>query len=214
MKRRNTILSLCTMLALSLCGCGNDKNDKTTEAVTEISTTENVTAVEVTTEATDSTEATSEATIEANQPADIKIAVVGDGLEESQEYYENMYRDILDSYYVIVTGNMDTYDYIDGSSGIGEIVMSGSENTMDTTGYTFVDCNNDGIAELVIGAISEEKEGKYYGQYIYSVYTYMDMPYLILEGWSRNRCFLLNDGTFYSEGSNGAMYSVFENNEL
>ncbi len=214
MKRRNIILALCTMLAMSLCGCGNDKEDKTTEDITEISTTENVTTVEVTTEAIESTEATTEATTEANQPADIKIAVVGDGLEESQEYYENMYREILDSYYVIVTGNMDTYDYIEGSSGIGEIVMSGSENTMDTTGYTFVDCNNDGIAELVIGAISEEKDGKYYGEYIYSVYTYDIMPQLILEGWSRNRCFLLDDGTFYTEGSSGAMYSVFENYKL
>ena len=58
---------------------------------------------------------------------------------------------------------------------------------------------------------SEEKEGKYYGQNIYSAYTYKDIPHLLLEGWSRNRCFLLEDGTFYTEGSNGAMYRILEN---
>ncbi len=220
MRKKVLLMIVVSMFVLLLSGCGNARGDKTTETVTETSVTENVTTTGVTTESkteattdvtTETTEATSEATTEEAKTTDNKISVVGDGLKESQEYYENMYRHVLNSNYKIVTGGMDNYEYLEGTSGIGEVVMNGSENAMDTIGYTFVDSNNDGIAELVIGAINEERDGRYYGEYIYSVYTYDVMPQLILEGWSRNRCFLLGDGTYYTEGSSGAMYSVFEN---
>ncbi|MBQ8166634.1 MAG: hypothetical protein IJZ96_06330 [Lachnospiraceae bacterium] len=223
MRKKNILLGMIAVAILSLSGCGNEKNDKTTEMVTEVSATEEVATTEVTTEAqteetteatTETTEVTTEATTEDAKTTDNKISVVGDGLNESQEYYENMYRDVLNVNYKIVTGGVDSYEYSEGTSGVGEVVMGGNENAMDTIGYTFVDTNNDGIGELIIGSINEEKSGKYYGSYIYSVYTYDAMPQLILEGWSRNRCFLLNDGTYYTEGSSGAMYSVFENYKL
>ncbi len=212
MRKKRILLGMIAVVVLSLSGCGNEKNDKATERLTEVSATEEIATTEATTESQieETTEAT-EVTTEEAKTTDNKISVVGDGLNESQEYYENMYRDVLNSNYKIVTGGMDNYEYLEGTSGIGEVVMNGSENAMDTIGYTFVDSNNDGIAELVIGAINEERDGRYYGEYIYSVYTYDVMPQLILEGWSRNRCFLLNDGTYYTEGSSGAMYSVFEN---
>lgn len=59
--------------------------------------------------------------------------------------------------------------------------MNSEESEADTIGYAFLDVNHDGVTELIIGLISEEKEGKYYGQNIYSVYTYNDIPYLLLE---------------------------------
>ena len=124
---------------------------------------------------------------------------------------DNLYCEILDSNYELIMGGADAYEYRDGTSGIGEVIMNSDEIAADTIGYTFLDVNHDGVAELIIGSIDEEKEGKYYGQNIYSAYTYKDIPHLLLEGWSRNRCFLLEDGTFYTEGSGGAMYSVLEN---
>lgn len=214
MRKKVLSMIVVSMFVILLSGCGIANDDKTTEAVIEMSTTENVTTEDATTEAkTEATENT-EVTIEVIQATDNKISVVGDGLKETQEYYENMYRDVLNLNYKIVTGGMDSYEYTEGTSGVGEVVMGGNENAMDTIGYTFVDSNNDGVAELIIGAINGEENGKYYGEYIYSVYTYDIMPQLILEGWSRNRCFLLNDGTYYTEGSSGAMYSVFENYKL
>ena len=128
-----------------------------------------------------------------------------------QEICENWYNTILDSNYELIMGGADAYDYMDGTSGIGEVIMNSEENEADTIGYTFIDVNNDGVAELIIGSIDEEREGKYYGENIYSAYTYKDTPYLLIEGWSRNRCFLLEDGTFYTEGSGGAMYRMLEN---
>lgn len=47
-----------------------------------------------------------------------------------------------------------------------------------------------------------------------NLWKYKDIPYLLIEGWSRNRCFLLEDGTFYTEGSGGAMYRILENDVL
>jgi len=130
---------------------------------------------------------------------------------ETSEGYEQWYQTILDSNYELIMGLVDDYEYIDGTSGIEEMIMNDAENAADIIGYTFLDVNHDGVTELIVGSISEEKEGKYYGQNIYSAYTYKDTPHLLLEGWSRNRCFLLEDETFYTEGSGGAMYRILEN---
>lgn len=220
MKKKTISIVITAILTFSLYGCGNDKGGKTTETISELSATESATTEESITEIdTDNTQATTEATTETTteattQASENNNSSIVNELEEPIEYYENMYRDVLNSNYDIITGGIDNYEYSEGNSGIGEVVMSGDENVENTIGYTFVDSNNDGIVELIIGAISDEKDGKYYGQYIYSIYTYIDMPQLVLEGWSRNRCFILGDGTFYTEGSSGAMYSVFENYEL
>ena len=131
--------------------------------------------------------------------------------QREQESYERLYNTILDSNYELIMGGADAYEYRDGTSGIGEVIMNSDENASNFIGYTFLDVNHDGVAELIIGSISEEKEGKYYGQNIYSAYTYKDIPYLLIEGWSRNRSFLLEDGTFYTEGSGGVMYRMLEN---
>lgn len=134
--------------------------------------------------------------------------------QTDQESYEHWYNTILDSNYELIMGGADDYEYRDGTSGIGEVIMNSDEIAADTIGYTFLDVNHDGVEELIIGSIDEEKEGKYYGQNIYSAYTYKDIPHLLIEGWSRNRCFLLEDGTFYTEGSGGAMYRILENDVL
>lgn len=198
------------VMMLSLCGCGDYEKDNEKKSNTEIAITESGTTTETTelvTEATtESTSQVSETTSEITETEDAQKKE-----DTTKESYEDLYYEILDSNYEIISGGVDNYEYADGTSGIGEVVMSGDENALNNIGYTFYDVNGDGVTELIIGAISEESDGKYYGQYIYSVYTHKDTPHLLLEGWSRNRCFLLDDGTFYTEGSSGAMYSVFEN---
>lgn len=134
--------------------------------------------------------------------------------ENNQATYEQWYKAILDANYELIMGGAEAYDYMEGTSGIGEIIMNSAGTEADAIGYGFIDVNQDGVAELIIGSVDEEKEGKYYSENIYSAYTYHDIPYLLTEGWSRNRCFLLEDGTFYTEGSAGAMYTIFENSVL
>lgn len=195
MKSKNLLLGMIALLTLSICGCEVENEEKVTTA--EVSGTAG--------EVSEATVEVSDTTVEAGDIFD---------LQENRRYYEHMYQEILDYNYELITGGMDDDDYVEASPGIGEAVRNDNENAMNTIGYTFVDSNMDGEVELLIGSINEEKDGKCYGQLIYSVYTYKDAPVLILEGWSRNRCSLLNDGTYFVEGSGGAMYSVFENKQL
>ena len=91
--------------------------------------------------------------------------------------------------------------------------MSGDDNVLEQVGFAFEDVNEDGTVELIIGGIYEDDTTNQ-SQTIYSVYTFQDTPHLLLEGWSRNRCFLLEDGTFFNEGSAGAIYKIFEHVKL
>lgn len=211
MRKQNVLFGMIALLALSLWGCGANQAEES--VVEEASTT----AV-VTTEVDASTNVEAEATT-ADASTTEESAATTDvidmfDLPETQEHYENMYQAILNDTYETITGGMDAYEYKDGNSGIGEVVMNDDGSAKDTIGYTFVDSNMDGEVELVIGSINEERDGTYYGEMIYSAYTYNEEPILILEGWSRNRCHLLKDGNYYVEGSGGAMYSIFENKQL
>lgn len=187
------------ILMLALCGCG--KKEEQAE-IPETGEMFEESIDEYADEETETTEALTETDTESEEP------------QTDPEIYENWYRTVLDSNFELIMGGADAYEYRDGTSGIGEVIMNSDEIAADTIGYTFFDVNQDGVAELIIGSIDEEKEGKYYGQNIYSAYTCNDIPYLLIEGWSRNRCFLLEDGTFYTEGSGGAMYRILENSEL
>lgn len=211
MRKKNLLLGMIVLLALSLCGCGsNQAGQSTTEeaSTTAVAATDIEESKDVEEEATTTDASTTEESAATADSIDMF------NLPEAQEYYENMYQAILDDTYATIIGGMDAYEYKDGNSGIGEVVMSGEGNAANTIGYTFVDSNMDGEVELVIGSINEEKDGTYYGEMIYSAYTYKEEPVLILEGWSRNRCHLLKDGNYYVEGSGGAMYAIFENKQL
>lgn len=199
MRKQNLLFGMITLLVLSLWGCGSNQAEQSNTEETSMSVESEATTVDAST--------TEESTATADS-----IGMFS--LPETQEHYENMYQAVLDDTYKTITGEMDAYEYQDGNSGIGEVVMNNDGNAKDVIGYTFVDSNMDGAVELVIGSINEEKDGKYYGDMIYSAYTYNEKPVLILEGWSRNRCHLLKDGNYYVEGSGGAMYSVFENKQL
>lgn len=89
----------------------------------------------------------------------------------------------------------------DGFTGINEIVVYGGDDRADILGYSFLDLNNDGKAELLIGDMREET--------VVAVFSANGSasPECILEGWARNRFKLQNDGSFINNGSSGAEYS-------
>lgn len=207
MKKHTLLLGMLVFFALSLYGCGDEPAEQST---TEETSTTTVEASNGATEEANTADASTSKETSSNSSEQTNIF----DLPESQEYYENMYQTILDDTYETITGGMDAYEYKDGNSGIGEVVMNDAGSAQDVIGYTFVDSNMDGEVEFLIGSINEEKDGKHYGEMIYSAYTYKEEPVLILEGWSRNRCHLLNDGTYYVEGSGGAMYAIIENKKL
>lgn len=68
--------------------------------------------------------------------------------------------------------------------------------------------NTDGMPELVVCAIAEEKGGKSRGRDICAVYTcVLDEIYCICSGWSRNYVGWMGDNRFCYLGSGGASNS-------
>ena len=96
---------------------------------------------------------------------------------------------------------------------VGVLESCKTENPAETftrIGYAVQDINADGAPELVIGEIEERKGVACFGHTLYAVYTQSRSKiYCVVEGWARNSFQLLNDGSFFNQGSAGAMYSIF-----
>ncbi len=80
------------------------------------------------------------------------------------------------------------------------------EEILDDIGFYFVDLNNDGVKELVVGIAS------YYCtkiNVIFGVYALENnQPKLVVNGWNRNSFCLLDNGNLLNHGSNGAAYGI------
>ena len=119
----------------------------------------------------------------------------------------DIYNDILDRVYFLLTNKDAETDLQDGEIGIHETAML-SENPLNDIGYCIKDISGDGIPELLIGSISEKTDSASYGSIIFDVYTYSDnSPLLTFEGWARNAYEYAEDGNFVYHGSGGAIYS-------
>lgn len=214
MKKIMILLSIGVVC--SLCGCGKDREDTAQSYTVEEMTIEDSTQEDAKNEEVDmSTEDVPDEQTEVTTETSTEVAAeqTEEKGDESDATYMNMYHEILNSIYQMMCAGMDDYDYIEGTNGIGELIMSGDDKVLEQVGYTFEDVNEDGTVELIIGGIYED-DATNQSQTIYSVYTFQDTPHLLLEGWSRNRCFLLEDGTFFNEGSAGAIYKIFEHVKL
>ena len=121
------------------------------------------------------------------------------------------YQDILDNAYeVIITDNgtdIVLSDELFSYDGIREAKMGrDTEEALAGIGYTYYDVDDNGIEELIIADTGPEG----WNNRILLMYTlYDDKPVLLIDGWARNRYYLLNDGTIYNEGSSGAAYTSF-----
>ena len=122
----------------------------------------------------------------------------------------NTYQDILDNVYEYIMDDYTAYniscDDIFSYNGIGEARGARTvDEALDGIGYTFCDVDGNGIKELIIADTSDSKN---WDNRILLMYTlYNNKPVRLIEGWGRNRYYLLNDGTIYNEGSGGAPYT-------
>lgn len=124
----------------------------------------------------------------------------------------NTYQDILDNAYEVIAHRGDDIveaDEIFMSVGIWEAGIGRStDEALASIGYTFYDVDGNGIEELFIMDTSEDSS--VWDNRILAMYSLLDgKPVLVIDGWARNRYYLLNDGTFYYEGSGGAAYTTF-----
>lgn len=173
---------------------------------------------EDTTDATQPNE-TSEDLTETSQPDELaKDSAESAENNESDEpdtiYFKpsNTYQDILDNAYEVITHRGADFveaDEIFSSIGIWESGLGrNTEEALAGIGYTFYDVDGNGIEELII--MDTDEDSDIWDNRILTMYSLLDgKPVLVIDGWARNRYYLLNDGTFYNEGSGGAAYTIF-----
>ena len=126
MKRIKVLLSVSVALMYLLCGCEQYSVDTTQQhTIEDITTEEDIQEniqddkmIATTEDMTD--ESTEEVTDAATEQKD----------DESYGIHTNMYYEILDSTYQMICAGPEEYDYVDGTNGIGELIMSGDDNVL------------------------------------------------------------------------------------
>lgn len=126
--------------------------------------------------------------------------------ESTDALYVQNYRDVLDRYYTLLTDGSG-----EGEMGVWEAKLYPLQATaLDSVGYALEDISGDCVPELLIGAIARQDNQLAYGSEIFAMYTCVNgEPTLTFEGWARNRYCTMGEGTFFYQGSGGAMFSLF-----
>lgn len=113
----------------------------------------------------------------------------------------------------IQQGN-DAEEVPEGYTGIREMMSNIPDDALSQIGYQIKDLSGDGVPELIVAAMPLEGDVDSVCN-ILALFTVKDgQVQQVAEGWARNGWFLLNDGSFYNSGSNGAAYAIFANYDL
>ena len=89
--------------------------------------------------------------------------------------------------------------------------QDGGGDVLGRVGYAYMDTNNDGIDELLIGEIAE---GDWKGT-VYDIYTMVDRkPAHVVSGWDRSRYYALEHGFICNEYSGGADLSGWDISDI
>ena len=202
MKKIALLLTVVLLLAMLLVGCD-------TSAATEPQTTEApaTTAVETAAPTEAATEAPTEAATEAPTEAatEATTEATTDEGDAYSYYIDEAYAEQIGRYYTALSEKWDEGKYFENElSALPAYYYEG--NPLENVGFGFVDLDNDGSLELVIGAIlNAEKDPA-----VFEIWTLVDgEPVMLAQGGSRNRYILQyveEDGMWYvvNEGSNGA----------
>lgn len=115
---------------------------------------------------------------------------------------EERYKDILDKYYQALSESWDMQRLAD--NGLCYLCMY--YEGLSDIGYTFIDIDNNGVRELLIGEMNAE--GAYVGMF-FDMYTIVnDEVVLVTSSGERDRYYLCEDYTIANEASGGAESSM------
>lgn len=132
---------------------------------------------------------------------------------------ESTYQELMDVIYELILDEDQQTELELATRAVNGILEAGysrsPDETLEYVGYALWDMNADGMPELIIGGIDEERDGKYFGRDIYAVYTCtQDEIHCICSGWSRNNVGWMGENVFYNMGSGGALYTSVGKYEL
>ena len=160
-----TLLVILLTVALFV-GCGEAQPDVTT----------------ATTQPTTETTAPSESQT-TEEPTEEPTA------ETEMDYYANAYAEQIERYHTALAEQWDEGAYIQNE--MSALAMHYYEGTaLENVGYTFIDLDNNGVRELIIGAILNAEEDPA----VLELWTLKDeVPTMLAQGSSRNRYYLQYD---------------------
>lgn len=127
---------------------------------------------------------------------------------------DNPYKEILDTYYRTLYERQTASDQNFQESAeeyklVNCIVnpywsWESAEDILSKEGYAFMDLNDDGVEELLLGWVGNEFWNMDDG-YVFAIYTLVDdEPVLAVEGWERCLYVVGEDGYLYRFGSSSA----------
>ena len=181
------IFLLVTALALILCACGKAKENPQASA-------------------NPGNQGNQEATTAVTQAVVTEPTATA---MSDDEIYEKFLGDLCDDLNDVISDDthLDWFRTKEGMIGISQIASTPAERIkiMDTIGYTFIDLNNDGSEELLVGVIDEKVKETWVGKRILCAYTVSDGQLALLwEGSEKHTYSLLEDLAIYYNGKSSA----------
>ncbi len=200
--KKHALLFLTSCLLLSFAGCSEKKPDAADDPITIEAPAESAD--------TDGSE---------DQPEKGSVDTAQASEDQGKQAEQPEVSDVLSLYAPVLneTCNLiyngfhedDRFEYV--SSGVMDMAnMVEKDELLNILGYNIEDINNDGIPELMIGTIPDEKDEVSGTGEILGGYTMIgDDIVKFLEGWARSSYQWLGGNRFYYFGSGGAAYSAF-----
>jgi hypothetical protein len=199
------IIAIC--LGTLFVGCGEDTN----EFLSEVTSNENEmdrSTLSTKDENFEITSTDSEESPQTISSIESEEAVSAEEDEQTEFYtIEGDYTTVLDGTYDLIA-NWDGQNYLYnpyGPLGLDEFIFQNDcpvGERLSLIGYSFVDINDDGSEELLIGPVDDDNHSI---SGIWGIYTVADGKItLVKQGWLRNRVYLLKDNTVYNEWDDGA----------
>ena len=193
-----TIMTMVTVLGLTGCGNDNKKIDTAKDS-------DNTTEAETTTE--------SDKQDDEEKTEETEITTEDEAIKGDDEKADEQYVDLIDRIYaLILEGDVEDYTKWEGvPMGIQEMIAyRESDEILNEIGYNLIDLNGDGQDELLIGYIGGTETNPESMDTVYGVYTITDGNInLVLEGWTRNAYFLMDDNSLLNQGSGGVTMFIF-----
>ena len=200
MKNNNLIWIVLLLTAALLVGCGKTQGAEPTAPETPVITTDPVVEVPETDPAADMTE---EASTEAVAEDEEDVVYEGDA---SSYYIDVVYAEQIARYQTALSEkwNEDKYN----ENGMSEVMAAYYEgNPLENVGFAFVDLDNDGHWELVIGAVADEQEAPV----VFEIWTLVDnKPVMLVQTNARSQYLLQyveEDSMWYIANENSSQDS-------
>lgn len=157
---------------------------------------------------------------EAEQQMDVQEDTKGSTLQEARKEDAVVdYEEILNTYYQVLQERQnppkqeaeksDTDDNLCYSIVNPYWAWESAENILSKEGFAFMDLNQDGVEELLLGWIGNEVWNLDEG-YVFAIYTIDDgEAVLAIEGWERCLYVIGEDGYLYRNGNSSAWESSY-----